>query len=226
MYFSKELSLIFLVLFFSVSVATAQDEERTELFVRGVPFQDLVEDTPQSTSVLSGEDLDERNQMVFQDALETIPGFSFVSGSSRPKFFLIRGIGELEQYEGAPNPSVAVMMDGIDFSGLGVPLPLFDIEQVEVLRGPQGIRFGANGLAGVLNIRSGRPGLAHDGKTELSFGNDDLFSVGIASSAVIPGTTQALRVRASAYHLEQDGFRFDGHAGTQRCVGLDEHHWR
>ena len=47
---------------------------------------------------------------------------------------------------------MATIIDGIDFSGLGITVPLFDVEQVEVLRGPQGILFGSSALAGALTV--------------------------------------------------------------------------
>ena len=86
--------------------------------------------------------------------LGLVPNLNWSGGTSRPRYFQLRGIGELEQYQGAPNPSVGFLIDDIDFSGVGMPATLFDVEQVEVLRGPQGTRYGANALAGLIKIKT------------------------------------------------------------------------
>ena len=54
---------------------------------------------------------------------------------------------------GAPNPSVAMIIDDNDFSSMELAT-LFDVDQVEVLRGPQSARYGANAIAGMINVRS------------------------------------------------------------------------
>src|SRR6202161_69566 len=114
-------------------------------------------DLPQSVSVLDAATLQGAGVQHFEDVLALIPNLSWASGSSRPRFFQLRGIGEVEQYQGAPNPSVGFLIDDIDFSGVGMPATLFDTAQIEVLRGPQGTVYGANALAGLINVRTEEP---------------------------------------------------------------------
>src|SRR6202163_2771548 len=94
----------------------------------------------------------------FEDVLGLIPNLNWAAGTSRPRFFQLRGIGEVEQYQGAPNPSVGFLIDDIDFSGVGMPATLFDTQQIEVLRGPQGTAYGASALAGLISVRTVDPG--------------------------------------------------------------------
>ena len=74
----------------------------------------------------------------FGDVLGLVPNLNWSAGTSRPRYFQLRGIGELEQFQGAPNSSVGFLIDDIDFSGIGMPATLFDVSQVEVLRGSAG----------------------------------------------------------------------------------------
>ena len=82
---------------------------------------------------------------------------SFAGGSGRARFFQIRGIGERSQFGDPLNHSVGILIDNVDFSGAGTAATLFDVEQVEILRGPQGTRYGANALAGLINIKTKGP---------------------------------------------------------------------
>ena len=109
---------------------------------------------PLSVTVLGSETLREAGVQHLQDVLALVPNLNWAAGSSRPRYFQLRGIGENDQWQGAPNPSVGFLIDGIDFSGVGMPATLFDVAQIEVLRGPQGAIHGANALAGLINVRT------------------------------------------------------------------------
>ncbi len=185
----------------------SQDQPATELFINGAPFQAPLIDVPESATVVQEERMIEKGENNFQNEIEAIPNMMYSGGTSRPRFLLIRGIGEVEQYEGAPNPSVATIIDDIDFSGLGIVAPMFDVEQVEVLRGPQGIRFGSSALAGALNVRSHNPTEFTTGRLEVMGGNDDLLAGGVAAGGAVPGSDGKLQLRISAFTTQSDGFR-------------------
>lgn len=178
-----------------------------ELYIYGAPFTTPLKEVPQSTTVVKGELLEEKGDTSFQSQIESVPNLTFAAGTARPRFFQIRGVGELEQYNGAPNPSVATIVDGIDFSGLGLITPMFDVEQVEVLRGPQSVRFGSSALAGAINLRSYDPTSFTTGRAELMGGNDNLQAGGVAVGGSVPGSDDRLQVRFSAYSTESNGFR-------------------
>ncbi len=182
-------------------------ESSTELFINGATFQAPLRDVPESATVVQEERFIEKGEINFQYEIESIPNMMYSGGTSRPRFLLIRGIGEFEQYEGAPNPSVGTIIDDIDFSGLGILVPMFDVEQVEVLRGPQGIRYGSSALAGAVNVRSNDPTEFTTGRLELMGGNDDLLSGGFAVGGEVPGSNGKLLMRISAFGSQSDGFR-------------------
>ncbi len=107
-------------------------------------------DIPASVSVLDAAQLEATSVQHFEEVIRQVPNLNLSGEGSRARYFQLRGVGELEQYEGAPNPSIGFIVDDIDFSGLGSIATLFDIDRVEVLRGPQGTRYGANALGGLV----------------------------------------------------------------------------
>ncbi|MDP5002673.1 MAG: TonB-dependent receptor plug domain-containing protein, partial [OM182 bacterium] len=74
----------------------------------------------------------------FEELANAIPNVNYSSGSNRARFFQIRGIGERSQFVAPINPSVGFLVDNVDFSGAATIATMLDVEQVEVLRGPQG----------------------------------------------------------------------------------------
>lgn len=161
-------------------------------------------DVPASVAVLDSGTLREVGQQHLEDVLGLIPNLNWAGDTSRPRYFQIRGIGELEQYQGAPNPSVGVLIDDIDFSGLGSALTLFDLDRVEVLRGPQGMRYGANALGGLIYAQSAEPGDVLAGRLDLGAGDYGMRSFGAVVTGPVPILDSAFRI--ALQHYRSDGY--------------------
>ena len=142
---------------------------------------------PLSVTVLDASAVRSAGLQHFGDVVGLVPNLNWSGGTSRPRYFQLRGIGELEQYQGAPNPSVGLLIDDIDFSGVGMPATTFDVDQVEVLRGPQGTRYGANALAGLIKIKTNDPSVEPELATELVAGGDGLLGAGLVAGGALGG---------------------------------------
>ena len=144
-------------LLFVTWAAVAADASLDEVVVTAELRDHTLRQMPASVTVLEAHTLELAGVQHFQDVLGLVPNLNWSAGTSRPRFFQLRGIGELEQWQGAPNPSVGFLIDGVDFSGIGMPAMLSDVERIEVLRGPQGTAYGANALAGLIAINTRNP---------------------------------------------------------------------
>ncbi len=182
-----------------------------------------IKELPASVSIIAGDDVANGAVQHLEELLPQIPSLSWAGASSRPRFFQLRGIGELEQYQGAPNPSVGFLVDEIDFSGIGMIASLFDVEQVEVLRGPQGTRYGANALGGLIKVKTRDPAATRDLNVEAGAGEDGLWMAGIAAGgALASGDVGRVNWRAVLHNAVSDGFRHNSHLGRDNTNGRDE----
>lgn len=221
---SRRLTLTIILAIGSVMQAGAQTPARLEEIVvtaslRSIPMERL----PAAVSVIGGDDV--RNGAVshLEELLPQLPSLSWAGASSRPRYFQLRGIGELEQYQGAPNPSIGFLVDEIDFSGIGMIASLFDVEQVEVLRGAQGTRFGANALGGLIKVKTRDPVATRELHTELSAGEDGLWALGVAAGGGLPSMDGADGAwRAVLHRAVSDGFRHNAYLGREDTNGHDE----
>jgi len=164
-------------------------------------------DVPASVAVLDATTLRDAGQAHLEDVLALVPNLNWAGDTSRPRYFQIRGIGELEQYQGAPNPSVGLLIDDIDFSGLGSAATLFDVDHIEVLRGPQGLRYGANALGGLIYAQSAEPAETAGGRVELGLGNYGEREYGAVLTGPVPTLDSAFRL--AAQHYSSDGYYRD-----------------
>ncbi|MDH4106312.1 MAG: TonB-dependent receptor plug domain-containing protein, partial [Gammaproteobacteria bacterium] len=191
-----------------------------EIVVTASLREQSLDSIPASVTVLGATTLEDAGLQHFADVLGLVPNLNWSGGTSRPRFFQLRGIGELEQYQGAPNPSVGFLIDDIDLSGVGMPATLFDTEQVEVLRGPQGTRYGANALAGLIKIKTRDASPKADVITELTGGEYGTWSAGIAGGGALGDEGSAWRFAAQQF--KSDGFVHNAYLDRNDTNGRDE----
>lgn len=119
--------------------------------------------------------------------------------------FRLRGVGTTGNNIGLES-SVGVFLDGIYLARPAIALAdMLDLEQVEILRGPQGTLFGRNTSAGALNITTKTPSLSEfEGFANFTYGNYNLFN--IQGGVSIPIINDALGIRLSGSYRSRDGY--------------------
>ena len=164
---------------------------------------------PASVSVYDEAALRSGTVRHFGDLADQIPNLTWSGGTSRPRYFQIRGIGENSQYEGeTPDSAVRFQVDDLDFTGLGMVANTFDVSQVEVLRGPQAGAFGANAAGGLVRMVTQAPTPFWTGRVEATVGDDALRSGGFAIGGPLRSDRPELvMARLAVHQLNSDGFR-------------------
>ncbi len=204
----------------AIAADSSLDPQLHEIIVTAALRRTSVADLPQSVTVLDRDSLRGAGVQHFEDVLSLVPDLNWAAGTSRPRFFQLRGIGEVEQYQGAPNPSVGFLIDDIDFSGVGMPATLFDTQQIEVLRGPQGTAYGANALAGLISVRTVDPGSDFELNTELTGADYDTRAAGVTIGDGFASGQGGWRLVAQQY--KSNGFRHDVYLNRNSTNGFDE----
>ena len=178
-------SLIILIsALFAQNVVTESDSlnpielEGVEIFssLRQVNEGDLA-----SSAIIFSDELELFQGQHFSDLLLKVPNLNYAGGTSRPRFFQLRGEGSVSRYadQGPPSPYVGLVLDGMDLSELGMITPLFDMQQVEVLMGVQTSLFGASASSGLINFKTNDPTDEEGGYAMLQFGSYNTFTNGL-----------------------------------------------
>jgi len=202
----RRIFVVFFCFYLPFDSVLAIDEDALaveEIIVRADYRLSELNDIPSSLIVLDENLIQNRNAQHLEEVLLNAPNVNFSSGSSRSRFYQIRGIGERGQFSEPLNSSVGVIIDGIDFSGIGNAAMLYDIDQVEVFLGPQGTRYGSNALAGLINLQSRAP--TPDLSYGLKFETADYNSNGLGGYVSGP-LSERFNYRFSAQKISSDGF--------------------
>ena len=197
------------------SAAFAQEEEALlmeEVTVTAQKREQLLEEIPMSVTVLPGDMLEKQNAFNFQDLTSLVPGLSITGSVRGVTRITLRGINT-----GGVASTVGVYVDEVPFgssSGLANGAVLsgdfdtFDLDRIEVLRGPQGTLYGASSLGGVFKYVPNRPsteGFEASFKGSMESVNDG--GLGYALTGVVNApVSDTFAIRASGFYRYDDGF--------------------
>ncbi len=145
-----------------------------EIVVRARRRDELLQDTPVSVTALSGDELRLNNVTRLDEIEDLVPNLSFYSGrTGQTAAVFIRGVGQIDPVL-TFDPGVGIYVDGVFMSRqAGGILNMADIEQVEVLRGPQGTLFGKNTVGGAILVKTARPREEFGGEVSIGAGSFD-----------------------------------------------------
>jgi len=178
------------------------------VFVTGDLWQTERGKTTASVSLLDRKELESPERGHFDDLSAYLPNLTTTGGTARSRYIQSRGIGENSQFEGeTPDSAVVFLIDDMDFTGLGSAGSLFDVKQVEVLRGPQAGAFGANAAGGLIRIVSAEPTPYWTGTAQTSMGEDSMYGGEIAIGGPLSeNDPERLTMRFALKSQQSDGF--------------------
>lgn len=187
----------------------AQESEATGIFEEIVVTARKREETAQSVPIpitaLSEEALESRNVIEIQDLEKLSPNtsiqYSAVNGTASEVF--LRGIGQIN-WAATQDPKIGIYVDGVYLSRpQGGLFDLWDVERVEILRGPQGTLFGRNTTAGLIHVINKQPVFEREVDLHVGLGSDDHRTLGLTFNTPLLNN---LALRFSVYDKETDGF--------------------
>jgi len=184
-------------------VAHADDSDLERIVVTGDFQRESIQTLSASASLFSESEINQRGASYLDEMLGSTANVNFTSGASRGRYIQIRGVGLRSQFVDPINPSVGLVIDGINYSGLGGSSLLFDIDQVEIYRGPQGTRFGADGMAGMIQMESAQATADPSLKLQVGMGTYNSREAGLAAST---GLTDDTSARVSYFRRKSDGY--------------------
>ncbi|MBP7334292.1 TonB-dependent receptor [Niveispirillum sp.] len=199
--------------------AAGESDMLEEIVVTARQRSENLQDTPFSMVAVTGDKLQAQNVVSTMDLDNKVPGLVLRADNTRPQPFIgIRGVGDISRNPGIDNRT-GMYLDGAPLGrSSSINYPIFDIESVEVLRGPQGTLFGNNSLTGVIAIQSQKPSFQDSSRTTVSTGERNLFA---GSGYVNKAVTDDLAVRLTAAGRSQDGYYKNAYDGSTAGGGTN-----
>lgn len=190
----------------SIVSSDARAQKLEEVVVTAQKRSEDLQDVPISVSAHTGDSLEKLGLYSIDSLQEVTPGVAFVTGAGGASQMYIRGIGT--NTSGANNENaVATYSDGVYHSSPinNAGAEFFDVERIEVLKGPQGTLFGRNATGGAVLITTKRPSADTHGRIEASYGNNSAGGVnGYLSGAL--SEKAGIYGSLAAAHSQSDGY--------------------
>ncbi len=184
------------------SNAIAETFQLEEIVVTAQKRAESLQDVPISVAATSGEKLTEAGIGALTDLSNYVPNLRAVEGAQSPSLF-IRGIGSGNN--AGFEQSVATYSDGIYVGRAFQSRASFmDLERVEVLRGPQGILFGKNSIAGAISLVSAKP--TNEFEAKVSLKHEPEYNTNETNAYISGPLSDTLAARLAVRYLEDDGF--------------------
>ena len=139
--------------------ASSETSTLEEVIVTARKRTENLQDVPISIDVYTSKDLQNLAISQFEDYATITPSISFVSAGPGTQTFVMRGVSDGSNPNYANTATTAFLVDdmSMNFAGTTPDLHLYDIQQIEVLNGPQGTTFGASAMAGALRFITNKP---------------------------------------------------------------------
>jgi iron complex outermembrane receptor protein len=179
-----------------------------EVMVTARRREESLQDVPVAVSAFSAETLDRRQILQTTDLDRVTPSLQFktygqLSGNNNAAVVFIRGVGQLDPTP-AVDPGVGIYMDDVYMGrAVGGAMPLFDIADIQVLRGPQGTLFGRNTIGGAVLINTVVPGDEFAAHVRATAGDDSLWEL---FGAVTMPLTDSAALRLAVGVRQRDGY--------------------
>lgn len=202
----------------SASPASAADiPNDSEIVVTAQKKEEKISDVPIAMTALSGDALDDRKIEGGSELLRAIPNVNFSKTNFSMYNFSIRGVGT-QSISASSDPAVAVSFNSTPLVRNRLfESEFFDMERIEVLRGPQGTLYGRNATAGVVNMIPALPGPTFGGEVKGEVGSFD--TTRLSGMLNVPlGDTLGFRVAGAM--TKRDGFDYNSFT-QQRVNGRD-----
>ena len=177
-----------------------------EVTVTATKRSTSLQSTPVAVTPISAAELEKAHVQTVQDIVHLVPSFQATSeGDHGVITMTMRGIGNDSAKTEYADPEVALFVDGLYAPRAeGAAALLFDMENIEVLRGPQGTLWGRNSTVGAVNMQTAKPDLSDNfGNVEFGLGSYNRVGARGAFNAVL-GPTLALRFAFA--HEQHDGY--------------------
>ena len=181
------------------------DEEidNNAIIVTAQKREENLQDIPLAVSVIGGDTIANSGGITLENAQYLVPSLNFrKSGTTLNQALFLRGVGTIN-FSIAEEPSVAAVLDGVVLSRAGEGFTdLFDVERIEVLRGPQGTLFGKNASAGVVSIVTKRPTNEFEAEVEASYFTKSEYR---GRATVNMPLGENIRSRVTGFYSNYDG---------------------